>query len=224
MNKFYYLLILVVFTSCMSNNNESEKHLDYLKNPINDYSIVREYRLENDTIEASLFAQQYLEKISDSTFELKYIWKRSDSIPINKGVERHYSNNTGEFISQSFFEGDSINIFKEVKANVISKKRFILGGKKNVFVAQYRFKNDSNLIMTIHSESKYEFKNIDTLNVLTKKYLVAQSIDKTILEYSDVRGDITINSIGIRYYEKGKGLVLFIQDDGTSRVVYKLVE
>ncbi|MFK5878757.1 MAG: hypothetical protein QM478_04585 [Flavobacteriaceae bacterium] len=224
MNKFYYLILLVTTISCISNRNDQNTFIDYVKAPINDFSIIREYKLENNTLDASVFSQQYLKKINDTTYELKYIWKRSDLILINKGVEKYYSNNYGEIISQSFFEIDSMNKVSEVNAEFLSQTTFGLSNHTNEIDMQYKFKNDSNLTMLIHSEVNFKISEADTLGILNKKCLVVKSEDTITLKYSDEREDIITISKGIRYYEKGKGLIFFAQNDGNSNMFYRLKE
>jgi hypothetical protein len=219
------ILFFISLTSLLSCQTKDENHpsiIDYIKYPDSEH--IREFQSKTDSSILKVFVQQDIIKLNDSILELNYIWKRSDSLLINNSHEKYYVNNSIEFISQSFYEIDSLNIPLEVKGAFLSEKKFSLDQSNPSIEVQYKFQTDSSLTMNLLTKFEYKFQKIDTLNLINTNCLIISTKDKITLNYTDERNDTTMLSSSIRVYGKEKGLILFKQETKDSKVTYRIKE
>jgi hypothetical protein len=172
-----------------------------------------------------LYIKQNLRLVNDTTSEFEYYWTRSDSLPIQKSVER-YSTNTLELLEQSLYEPNSLNGALEVKAEIISNKKISLVNSNNIYIYDllYKFQTDPYVIMKIHTQFSHKFEHIDILGKDNEDCFVLISMDRITLEYTDKRKDTTMFANSQRIYAKGKGLIFFEQGTEGMKYSYKLKE
>jgi hypothetical protein len=219
----YHILIIAILISCHSNKSDENSILDYILLKNRQDTTYREFQFKKDSTISRIFIRQKAHKINDTIWQLEYNWRRSDSIPINKSIER-YASNYIQFVSQSFYESsvDSESKVSEVKAEILGKNSFLLNELPGSIDLKYKFQSDPYLIAKVHSDFFHEFKSIDSLDYIGSDWLIVTSKDKMSLEYSDSRKDTTFISTFIRVYAKDRGLMFFMEQHANEKYLYRL--
>lgn len=213
-----YFIGLFIISSCQYDKTDKKPIWSYIKSN----SDTKTFELTTDSsFAASIFVRQKAKQLNDTTWEFEFYWTRSDSIPINKSVER-YSLNALELLEQCFYESDSVNQAIEVKAEIIGKKYFSLSDSIISCDFKYKFQTDPYLTMKIRTQFHHSFQLLDLLGEDNLDCLVITSKDQIILDYSDNRKDTTMFSNSRRIYTKGKGLIFFEQVGESQKFSYQL--
>jgi hypothetical protein len=216
------LIALLFLVSCQSNRSE-KRIIDYIKLDNNTENAYREYEYKTDTTVASVFIKQKVKQINDTLWEFEFNWMRSDSIPINKSIERYSINNSFQLIAQSYYYSrNSKNEPVELKSEIVNQKSFTKNSPQASFDLKFLFPEDKNKTIKMHSDIEYKFQSIDSLGAQGTDCMVLFTKARTTLDYSDARKDTTLFTEGISVSAKGEGLIMFWQTTNGKKVFYRL--
>ncbi len=221
MKYIFFFFIAGIFIHCNPEKNSDSGIIDYLKWDDVDNSNYREFRSYSDSTVTKIFISQQWEQIDDSTWQFEYAWKNIDSLPINRSIER-YTKNKVELVAQYIYERDAAGNAHEVSFNLEGNKSCSLHSDGCSFDAKAIFLIDTNFIMSVHTDMKYDFKMIDSLPAEERDCMIVNSTDKITFDFSDNRRDTVITSIGTRIYSKGLGLIYFSDNDHGNITEFKL--
>ncbi len=217
MRKTLIIPIVFLLFSCQSTGIDKFSVIDYLVM----HNESREFQSVNNSSMLDLTINQIAEQINDTLWEFEFNWVRSDLFPINKSIEKYSSNNYYEIVAQSYYELNADKKPLEIHAEIIGGRTFNLSSKNCIYDIRYNFQTDKYLTMIIHSENTINLEKIDTLSK-NSVFLVFSSKDRILLDYSDNRNDSTFFIENKRVYEKGNGLILFIQKNGSDTIIYRM--
>jgi len=215
------LIALLFLVSCQSNRSE-KRIIDYIKWDNNTENAYREYEYKTDTTVASVFIKQKSKQINDTLWEFEFNWMRSDSIPINKSIERYSINNSFQLIAQSYYSRNSRNELVELKSELVNQKLVTKNSHQASFDLRFTFSDDKNKTMKMHSDIEYKFQTIDSLGPQGADCMVLYTKARTTLDYSDARKDTTLYTEGTSVSAKGEGLIMFWQTTNGKKVFYRL--
>ncbi len=215
----YFLLVLLLITagSCNTIDKSFYELIDFMKLETNE-NLPREYICNvTDSTLKKIFISEISRQVNDNCWEFEYLFRRKDSIPIQKSIERYYSNNEFELLQASVFELDSNNKPIEIKGEILNGKRMSLNEKNSHFNIAFIFSSGQRIQYSCDLSHQIYFK--DSLN---SNILILSSKNKILLSNIPSRNDTVLFTTSTRIFEKGKGLIQFSESSGTKAEFYNL--
>lgn len=144
---------------------------------------------------------------------------RSDSLPVNRSIERYTNSGKFEMVEHAFFETDSAESVKEVLGHFVSQNSYSDLSQPLVIKVEYKFRSDTSLTITRIDSLKFVFNQVDGSD---EDCLIAETSGRTIYHYSGSRSATTIDGKSKRVFKKGVGLIRFSELLGEKEFVFEL--
>lgn len=204
-------------------NSKSEFQIqDYILWPEADSNYFRVYEHYEGEWTARMFLNQKLVEKSPNGIVVTHYWLHGDSTPINRSYERYNADNTIEYMSQSYFEPNTLGMMIEYPAELIPPTVFKYDDPDLEMKIFYDINNDRKATMNFDSKISYTLEQDAELDSIYP-VLVLKSYETVCMNYSDKRENTTSESYSELVYKYKVGLVRIRQSNSEKAIEYNLV-